>query len=467
VECWASTTLEIHTNGGGERIATLDIAAGPIAWARLLREKLPAASERISLWNADGEELWACAGTPAANAHSECAHWAHIGECQSNPAFMRAECATACSSLLLSTDEQNSISRVALVEAAALAGEKQLYAVTDVYPFVWPASAVGSVRHVSLGDGQPHVALRTLSSTPRILLAEGIVSEEECAAIRRLGAPLLKPSTTRVGGKEVVASLPSDARTSWTAWLSRDRPERRKKLDAVRSLKNGLAETAVQSDVAGTAAASEAEEDADMAVLERVEQRIASLVRLHRDTAENMQVLRYLPGEHYHYHSDTGGAPNIRGRAITALFYLNDAYEGGRTNFPLVGHPEGAVNVYRVREEFKNCQTARGLTIEPQKGAVLIWYNHQTMAYSNQTAASAEIRRTDPRVWHASCDVTSGQKWSANYWFHLDLARQLSMRGVAPQRSQPVALTAAPMTTAASAGGRGLVQPKMVGKDEV
>ena len=41
--------------------------------------------------------------------------------------------------------------------------------------------------------------------------------------------------------------------------------------------------------------------------------------------------VRALPrqvGEHYHYHLDNGGSPNIHGRVLTALVYLNDGKVG-------------------------------------------------------------------------------------------------------------------------------------------
>ena len=114
----------------------------------------------------------------------------------------------------------------------------------------------------------------------------------------------------------------------------------------------------------------------ERSVLERVQRRVAMLARLHVGSAENMQVLRYLPGEHYHYHTDTGGSPSIAGRALTALFYLNQNFSGGETNFPMARRdqlPDGGRNVYRVREEFHNCQVDSGLTVQPRQGSVLLF----------------------------------------------------------------------------------------------
>ena len=103
-----------------------------------------------------------------------------------------------------------------------------------------------------------------------------------------------------------------------------------------------------------------------------------------------------------------------------------------------------------VREEFERCTTGRGLTVEPAMGSVLIWYNHDIEGYTNFTAggnggeAGSETPATvrgDPRVWHGSCDVTSGVKWAANYWIHgrdfkLAMASGCDGRQGQPKRSR-------------------------------
>lgn len=52
----------------------------------------------------------------------------------------------------------------------------------------------------------------------------------------------------------------------------------------------------------------------DVIAWQRVKHRLSLLARVHSGTAEPMQIIRYRPGQHYHYHTDTGGSANIAGR---------------------------------------------------------------------------------------------------------------------------------------------------------
>ena len=74
------------------------------------------------------------------------------------------------------------------------------------------------------------------------------------------------------------------------------------------------------------------------------------------------------------------------------------------------------------------CQTARGLSVRPKRGDVLLFYNAQPM-----TAAA------DYWPWHGSCEVTRGEKWAANLWFHAG-ARARGQRDDPPTRAprQPI-----------------------------
>ena len=143
----------------------------------------------------------------------------------------------------------------------------------------------------------------------------------------------------------------------------------------------------------------------------------------------NSQVLRYGVGDHYHYHLDNGGSSAISGRVLTALVYLSDA-QGGETNWPMANGTDQAPldvvdrdlskpnavqwnHVHRLREHFHNCQTTQGLTLAPRRGTVALFYS--------MLPNSAE---KDWMAWHASCDVHSGTKWAANFWWQLHLLRE-------------------------------------------
>ena len=51
---------------------------------------------------------------------------------------------------------------------------------------------------------------------------------------------------------------------------------------------------------------------------------------------EGTQLVRYSPGGHYRVHSDVGR--RTRNRHYTVLCYLNDDFEGGRTQFPSLNY---------------------------------------------------------------------------------------------------------------------------------
>lgn len=317
--------VTVEPNGGGE---PWSLTLNGSSWQSVLHARFPEA-QRIGLWDRHGVEVM----------------WSSV-------------------------DGQGSGS------AAALAGST-LYAVLDEFPWVWPSSP--EMRTVDVGDA--HVQLETLSTAPRVLLAHGVLSEEECDAVRSTATRSMEQSVTLVQGQSTGAQVGAP-RTSSTAWLK-------------------IADTA----------------EPQRSVLERVQKRVAMLARLHVGSAENMQVLRYLPGEHYHYHTDTGGSPSIAGRALTALFYLNGNFSGGETNFPMARRAEPMNNVYRVREQFHNCQVDSGLTVQPRQGSVLLFYN---LAPNSATK--------DFFTWHGSCDVQSGEKWAANFWFHLHLISAVRKR---------------------------------------
>ena len=224
------------------------------------------------------------------------------------------------------------------------------------------------------------VTLHALSDSPRIFEAEGVATAAEMAAIRRIAEPSLEKSVTFEGGKQVAGG----ARTSATGWL---------KLPPAGS---------------GTD---------DDAMLRAVWLRLADTVRMDPRASESMQAISYGRGGHYYYHTDTGGSPMIAGRAITALLYLSDDFDGGETSFPLAFTGENRTNVHAVRAEFGGgCDPTKGLAVSPRAGSAVIFYN--------LLPNSAE---KDFTTWHASCDVTSegAKKYAANLWFHLAKAENV------------------------------------------
>ena len=365
--------LDVFDNGASPDAVPalrLDSAAG---WQAHLHAAFTNAT-RIGLWTSDGVEV-AYSSRCGDFAGSRCVSWAAAGECQANPAFMSTSCQRSCNSCR--RDDGSSSGDEWF---AALSTGKRLHAVVDGFPFVWPTLYVGARTAVRMPDGG-ELSLTTLSVAPRVFSLEDVADAEERAAIMRIAAPAVRASVTFEKGKMV---RNAQARTSDTGWLQ-------------------LPPEGAQG---------------DEAMLRAVWLRLAAAVRMSPSITENMQALSYGLTQHYHYHTDTGGSPSIAGRAITALLYLNDDFTGGETSFALAGSDTPMFNVHKVRQDFDDCQTERGLAVKPKAGSAVIFYNLQPN--SNEK---------DYFTWHCSADVTGplpdSRKMAANLWFHLGKAEQL------------------------------------------
>jgi hypothetical protein len=121
-----------------------------------------------------------------------------------------------------------------------------------------------------------------------------------------------------------------------------------------------------------------------------VSHRMAQWTHTHVTCGENTTVLRYRPGEEYRRHVDffDPAIPSIWAeaeragqRSITVLVWLNDDFEGGETEFPLLG-----------------------LKFKGRTGDAL--------AFWNVTPDGAPDRQTV----HAGLPVTRGEKWLISKW---------------------------------------------------
>lgn len=110
------------------------------------------------------------------------------------------------------------------------------------------------------------------------------------------------------------------------------------------------------------------------------------------ENGEDLQVVRYLPGQFFNEHHDSCCDDNDkcmnfikRGgqRVLTILIYLNNDFEGGFTYF-------------------KNLE----LKFKINKGDALVFYPLAT-----------GTNQCHPYALHAGMPVTHGEKWIANLWF--------------------------------------------------
>lgn len=122
-----------------------------------------------------------------------------------------------------------------------------------------------------------------------------------------------------------------------------------------------------------------------------IERRIDDLLGMPHAFGETMQGQRYAPGQEFKAHMDWfwTKAPywkneSKRGgqRSLTAMIYLNDVEEGGTTDFPNIG-----------------------VSIPPQRGALIVWNNAGSDGSLNQATL------------HAGTPVIKGTKYIITKWY--------------------------------------------------
>ncbi|KAH7347478.1 2OG-Fe(II) oxygenase superfamily protein [Plectosphaerella cucumerina] len=134
-----------------------------------------------------------------------------------------------------------------------------------------------------------------------------------------------------------------------------------------------------------------------------------------RALLEPLQLVKYGPGEHFHYHTDwftdpsgTGGATARAGNRRSSFFgYVSVGNDttGGGTNFPLLDAPEeGGVGFSWC--SFVDCDAPYedGVTFRPIEGNAVYWEN------LNADGSG------DERALHAGLPVTTGSKVGMNIW---------------------------------------------------
>jgi prolyl 4-hydroxylase len=199
-------------------------------------------------------------------------------------------------------------------------------------------------REIDAGDRRVQV-LASLQS-PRVVVLGGFLSEAECDALVDAARPRLVRSRTvqtQTGGEELNAD-----RTSSGMFFNRG----------------------------------------EGALIQRIEARIARLLRWPVENGEGLQVLHYLPGAEYKPHYDyfdpaEPGTTSLlqRGgqRLGTLLMYLNEPERGGGTTFP-----------------------DAGLEVAPHRGHAVFF------SYDQPAPAT--------RTLHGGAPVIAGEKWVATKW---------------------------------------------------
>lgn len=204
----------------------------------------------------------------------------------------------------------------------------------------------GALDLKALASSKPHV---TAIEDPRVWIVERFCSPEACAWVTGRAGNRLEAARTYdadVGGRRYL-----DARTNTGTGF-------------------GLRDTDL--------------------VMTLLRARIAKAVKLPLAQFEPVNVLHYDPGQKFDRHYDfinpevSHFADDLRQRGqrlATALIYLNDAYEGGETDFPDLGY------------SFKG-----------DTGDLLVFFN------------VTPDGKPDKRTLHAGTPPTSGEKWILSQW---------------------------------------------------
>mmetsp|Transcript_29738 Transcript_29738/g.60779 ORF Transcript_29738/g.60779 Transcript_29738/m.60779 type:complete len:459 (-) Transcript_29738:262-1638(-) len=225
---------------------------------------------------------------------------------------------------------------------------------------MWPAERLGQVHTVlskerfwvsdtEQANEDASVSLTVVSkgpTGPRVFLVTDLMSEFECEHIVMQGEQVVKPSIVGQDG-----GFKSRTRTSENGWLSRGRSN----------------------------------------VLETVHKRFADVLGLDENmvrsgaNAEELQVVRYEPGQQYQPHHDFSDAGIVNQRFLTLLLYISPPEEGGHTSFP-------------------KANGGRGLRVKPPKGSGVLFYS------------MLPDGNGDDLSLHAGEPVTKGRKWICNLW---------------------------------------------------
>ena len=147
-------------------------------------------------------------------------------------------------------------------------------------------------------------------------------------------------------------------------------------------------------------------------IVSSVEERLARITMLPAYHGEDMQVLKYQPGQKYDAHHDVGELSSKSGaqlaadgghRVATVLLYLSDVEEGGETAFP---DSEWLDPTAGDRNGPWSACAEDHVAVKPRKGDGLLFWS---------ITPENEI---DPKSMHAGCPVLKGTKWTATKWIH-------------------------------------------------
>ncbi|KAK4586965.1 hypothetical protein RGQ29_023911 [Quercus rubra] len=145
-------------------------------------------------------------------------------------------------------------------------------------------------------------------------------------------------------------------------------------------------------------------------IVSGIEDKLATWTFLPKENGEDIQVLRYEPGQkydpHYDYFADKVNIARGGHRIATVLMYLTDVAKGGETVFPEAEEPPRR-KASETNGDLSEC-AKKGIAVKPRRGDALLFFSLHPTAIP------------DTNSLHAGCPVIEGEKWSATKWIHVD-----------------------------------------------
>jgi prolyl 4-hydroxylase len=255
----------------------------------------------------------------------------------------------------------------------------------DGLPQNWAAALDHLHRSAQLGSRLAQAELAALShqwGLAHDILAGEAVPDFQWARFRSaidLAKWLPPPSASNISERPRIAVVNNIAKPEMCDWLiARARP----RLKPARIYDDKEARHRSGSGRTNTVCPFPApERDLILAILRA---RVADVTGLQVRAMESPHILHYSVGEEFRPHFDTPDNPNspgFRQRVLTFLISLNDDYEGGETDFPVIGG------------RWKG-----------RKGSALFFWNVEPDG------------TLDRRTLHAGRPITRGEKWLLSQW---------------------------------------------------
>mmetsp|Transcript_13067 Transcript_13067/g.24006 ORF Transcript_13067/g.24006 Transcript_13067/m.24006 type:complete len:501 (+) Transcript_13067:57-1559(+) len=305
------------------------------------------------------------------NREELCAFWAAIGECEANKAYMKTKCAPSCQTCEMIDMKERCPPLGDDVRPGLLPGE--LNAMFERIVKTAPGNQTDENIEIEEGmtnfsvnvhsrpapldnDEQQISRERDLEQPPWVITFENFLTEEECSHLIKLGHKSNYERSEDVGAIQPDGSydsVKSKTRTSENAWCS--------------YRNNCRNDTIVQ----------------------QIHERMSKVTGIPATYSEDLQLLKYDPGQFYRPHHDYIDHQRDRRsgpRILTFFLYLSDLEEGGATNFPDLE-----------------------IAVKPKMGRAVLW----------PSVLDSNPKDKEPRTDHEAQTVVKGTKFGANAWLHL------------------------------------------------